>query len=182
MSKRSIVYFTGKAIEEWTPESLETGIWGSETAVIYLAREWVKSGHKVTVYSSCGIREGDYDGVEYLNYQRFEPSDFVDTLILWRDPAMIDLPFHANRIWLDLHDIPNPEDYTLDRLKKVHKIFVKSDYQRSLLPHVPEDKFFTIPNAINPQLLEWKIQERSPYKLIYASGYGRGLEEMLTYG
>lgn len=184
MNNRSIVYYAGseRADEEWTPESIKTGIGGSETAVIYLAKHWVELGYTVTVYCNCGEREGNYDGVKYLNSAQFDQTDTFDILILWRDPVMLDTPFQANHIWLDLQDIPEPVDYTQNRVENVDKIFAKSQYQRGLLPHIPDDKFVILSNGVDKRLLEWSNCEKDPYKLIYASGYGRGLEPMLMYG
>ena len=42
-ARGSIVYYTGRSLEAWGPESLETGgLGGSETAVLQLAKHWVQ--------------------------------------------------------------------------------------------------------------------------------------------
>ena len=51
--ERSIVYYTGVALEPWGPERLETGLGGSETAALMLAACWAndgKSGREVAIY------------------------------------------------------------------------------------------------------------------------------------
>ncbi len=179
---KSIVYWAGKTFEEWTPNSLKTGLGGSETAIVYLAKLWAKLGYKVTVFGNVGAEEGDYEGVEYLNYYRFNPMDTFDTLIIWRAPWNLDVDFKANQIYLDLHDVPNPTEFTAERIKRVNKIFVKSRYHRNLLPHVPEEKFVIIPNGIDKERFIWRKLRREPQKLIYASSYDRGLFEMLMWG
>jgi glycosyltransferase involved in cell wall biosynthesis len=67
-------------------------------------------------------------------------------------------------------------------LGNIDTIFFKSEYQRSLLPQVSEDKLVVIPNAANKSLLDIDITHKDPYKLIYASNYQRGLELMLIHG
>lgn len=180
--EKSIVYFCGKGFEKWSPESLKKGIGGSETAVIQLSKEWAKAGHHVVVYGDP-MEEGVYDGVEYLAYWRFNPRDTFDTFIAWRNESLLDLNLKANRVWLDLHDVPDAGEYTKERLKKVDKIFVKSPYHRSLLPDVPDEKFTIIPNGVDLTMLPkpYKIKKEG-IKVVYASSYDRGLEQVLEIG
>lgn len=181
--QKSIVFYTTRTSEQWTPESLKTGIGGSEGDVIYLAREWVKLGYEVTVYNNCGDKEDQYDGVQYLNYKKFNSYDSFDTLIVWRYPWMISFPIKAKRVWLDLHDVPSHQEFTQERLRGFDKVFVCSEYHKSRLPdHIPDDKIVIIPNGFDQTYLQWKSESRDPYKLIYASRYYRGLELMLSYG
>lgn len=183
--KKSIVYYTGNSAEEWVPSSLERGIAGSQTAIIYLCQEWVKLGYKVTVYSRCGSREGIYDGVEYRHYSRFNQYDTFDILIIWRDKnfGLLDRPIKAKKIFIDLHDVPyNKEKFTQGRVEKVNKIFVKSQYHRSFIKHINNDKFIVIPNGADGSILQKSTNQKELYKLVYSSNYIRGLELMLTYG
>lgn len=180
--KGSVVYFCGAGFESWTPKNLSQGIGGSETAVIQLSKLWTKAGYKVTVYGNPGADEGEYDGVEYLNYYRFNQKDQFDNLIIWRNPSMLDMDWKANKVFLDLHDVPNPMEFTADRLKKVDKIFIKTKYHQTFLPHVKQDKFVIVPNGVDRGSFKWSKSKRDPFKLIYASSYDRGLEYMLKYG
>ena len=146
-----IVYFAsfgGKHIEEWTPDSLSKGIGGSESAVIYLAKEWVKQGYKVTVYCDCGDKGGDYDGVTYKHYNLINFNDNFSTIIFWRSPHLLDLDIKAKRIYMDLHDIADMSQWTQSRINKVDKIFFKSRWHRRNLPNVPNDKAVIISNGI----------------------------------
>ncbi len=181
-SEKSIVYYAGLTMEEWTPDSIKTGLGGSETAIVNLAKEWVKLGYEVTVYGNCGAKEGNYEGVEYINYYRFNRFDVFNTLIIWRAPFELDYKWKAKKVYLDLHDVPNPLEFTPERLKNVDKIFVKSNYHHSLLPNVPDGKFVIISNGFDKGLAKWNHAKRDPYHLIYASSYDRGLEQMLAFG
>ncbi len=183
--EKSIVFYTGRTAEKWTPDSLKRGLAGAQTGVVYLAREWAKQGYKVTVYNYCRDGEGLYDGVEYRNYDRFNPWDTFDRLIIWRNKTvqMLDLPLKANKIFLELQDVPyNIENFTKERLDRVDKIFVKCQFHRTLLPQVPDEKFAIIPNGVDRSLLELSQHPKHLNKLIYASNYERGLESMLLYG
>src|SRR5690606_11836935 len=68
-----------------------------------------------------------------------------------------------------------------DRLNKVDKIFVKSDFQTEAIKNIPNEKIVKIPNGIDLDLHSSDVT-RDKYKLIYASDYFRGLEQMLKYG
>jgi len=190
--RKSICYFTGQTMEEWSPMSLQTGIGGSETAVIQLAKEWVKQGFKVVVYGRFGSDEGLYDGVEYRNYYRFNRLDSFDTLIIWRNAPLLDIPFKAHRIFLDLHDVPENPEMTVERLEKVEKVFVKSNYHKSLLrscdkgrfKRFNDDKVVVIPNGYSEDLVKAVTlnTDLNNKKIIYSSSYDRGLEDMLMFG
>lgn len=148
---KSIVYFASFGVknpESWSPSSLDRGLGGSETAVVQLAKRWAKEGYNVTVYCDCGDMEGDYDGVKYLNYWKINWHDEFNTLILWRSAHLLDLDIKAKRLYMDLHDIASQLDWTPERIAKIDKIFFKSEYHRSNLPKVPDDKCVIIGNGI----------------------------------
>jgi glycosyltransferase involved in cell wall biosynthesis len=158
--------------------------------VIYLSKEWAKQGHAVNVYNRCGAQEGVHDGVEYIPFTKFEQQKQYDVLIIWREAGigMLDVPLKANRIILELHDIPVRESrFTESRLKQIDRIFVKSRFHKDGITKnprfrfIPRSKFVIIPNGINIHQLP-ADQARDPYSLIYASNYPRGLEYMLKYG
>jgi len=138
--------FGGKAFEEWTPKNLEKGIGGSETAVIELSKEWVKLGYKVTVYGDPGKEEGDYNGVLYLPFYAFNVKDKFNILIQWRASSLADR-VSAKKFYVDLHDIVNSIDY-VDKIDSIDKIFIKSNYHRSLLKGIFDEKINIISNGI----------------------------------
>lgn len=181
-AKKSIVYCAGHTMYEWSPDSLKTGIGGSETAIINLAKEWTKLGYAVTVYGNFSDKVGVYDGANYRHYTEFNRFDQFDTLILWRRVDFLNVSYRANRVWYDVHDVLYKDQFNDQNLKNIHTIFFKSHYQRSLLPQVPDDKFVIIPNGIKTSLIEIDSTNKNPHKLIYASNYQRGLELMLVHG
>lgn len=177
---RSIAYFVGKGFERWDETSLLQGIGGSETAVIYLAQEWAKKGYQVTVFGDPKKGEHETNGVSWKHWWQWNMNDTFDTLIFWRNETLLNTPCKARRVFLDLHDIPQTAEFTLERLKKIDKIFVKSAYHRSLLPDVPDEKFIIAPNGVDLNLLAEKSKRGN--SLIWSSSYDRGLEQALEIG
>jgi glycosyltransferase involved in cell wall biosynthesis len=180
---KSIVFYTGGIVEPWSPRSLEAGIGGAQTRIIYLAREWVSRGYPVTVFNNCGSQSGVYDGVQYRNYQEFNQYDTFDTLIIWHCAWMIRFPIRANRVWLDLgKGVLLPQQSEYEKLKHYDKIFCKNEFHRSTLPEIPDQKIAIISNGIDEKFSPLSNNHKANHKLIYASNYIRGLEHMLEFG
>jgi tetratricopeptide (TPR) repeat protein len=147
---KSIVYLAslgGGHFEKWDEKSLETGIGGSETAVINLSKEWAKLGYEVTVYLDCE-QEHQTNGVHYVPYYKFNWNDEFNVLILWRSPWLLDKDIKAKKLYMDLHDVQSQLDWTDSRMEKVDKVFLKSKYHRSNLPKLPDGKAVIISNGI----------------------------------
>ena len=150
-SNNSIVFFASwgtKHLELWNGNSIHKGIGGSESAVIYLSEEWVKLGYEVTVFCDTPKTE-IINGVLYVPYFLMNFGDEFQTLILWRSPHLLDMPrFKAKNVWMDLHDIVDPLQWTQERIAKVDKIFFKSKWHRDNLPNLPENKAVIISNGV----------------------------------
>lgn len=126
--------------EQWGPANLETGIGGSETAVIQLAKEWVKDGYQVVVYCDCGKQEGLHDGVLYLPYFKFNPRDNFNIFINWRSNHLAG-KIKAKKFLIDLHDL-----FSADLLKNNNQydyLMVKSKYHRELAKDIPNVKIIS---------------------------------------
>lgn len=183
--KDEITILCGPGFEEWSPYSVNTGLGGSEEAVVYLSQELKKLGWKVTVYANPGKLAGDFDGVEYRPYYELNVNDKFNGLILWRGIGFADIKPSAKFTVLWLHDVPNNPDFTEERLAQINKIAVLSEYHKSLLrmskngkfEKIPDEKIFLTANGI-PEL---KISEvkRNPHRMIYASSPDRGLIYLL---
>jgi tetratricopeptide (TPR) repeat protein len=131
--------------EQWGPDNLKTGIGGSETAVIQLAKEWVKSGYHVVVYCDCGQQEGLHDGVLYLPYFKFNHRDSFNIFINWRSNHLAG-KIKAKKFVVDLHDLFNQEAFK--DYGRYDKLFVKSEFHKSLAPDIPDNKFEVVSNGI----------------------------------
>lgn len=177
-SEKSVEIFCGEAWEDWSPESVQKGIGGSEEAVIYLSKELVKLGYEVTVYGSPGEKEGVYEGVNYLNYYKFNKNDKHNIVISWRN-NIFKYGIQAKKKIVWLHDVPNFMAENNEDGKSFDKVVVLSEYHKSLLPKtIPQEKIFVSANGIN--LPDFDIEEeRNPKRIIYTSSYERGIEHLL---
>jgi hypothetical protein len=180
--KNTVVIFCGNTAEQWSGKNLETGIGGSETAVIQLSKYWTKQGYNVTVYCNCD-NIGMYNGVNYLYYKDFNVAQKFDILIVWRCIDFLDIACinNARKCFLDLHDVVKPETITPRVLSNVNKICVKSSFHASMLGFIPMNKVAIIPNGGAVKYEDDEIK-KDPNYIIYSSSYDRGLAYMLKWG
>ncbi len=180
-----IAILCGPGFEKWSPKSIKTGLGGSEEAVIRLSKELAKIGWKVTVYADPGENAGIHDGVEYRSWYDMNPKDSFNVLILWRAIGFVDVNPKAKFTMLWLHDVPNNPDFTQERLDKVDKIAVLSEYHKSILRmhkngtyhKIPDEKIFITSNGISDiNITQWKGNSK---RIIYASSPDRGLVYLL---
>lgn len=143
---KSIVYYCASQFAPWNP-SKDEGLGGSESAVKELSKQWVLKGREVTVYANVEA-EGVFDGVTYKHWSSFNAKDSYNVLILWRNVGALDMNFTAKKIIVDLHDVTSNLDFTPERVAKVHKVCVKSNYHRMMIPNVPDEKVSVISNGI----------------------------------
>ncbi len=176
---RDLVFYCGLTTEIWNPHIAATqGIGGSEEAVLWLSRLLHRRGWNVTVYANCGPDEHIYDGVTWKAYWMWNPHDKQNVTILWRHPNLADHDINSDKIVLDLHDVIPESELSPIRLRKIHTIFVKSKFHRSLFPKLPDEKFAIVPNGIDTTLFDTSAP-RDPLLLINTSSADRSLEAFL---
>lgn len=97
----------------------EQPLGGSESAVIYLARELARRGHQVTVFASGN--PGTYEGVTYLHYTSFVPTPgLCDVIVASRWPDLLNsLPDYPARKVLWMHDMPQVPELNVNADKIV---------------------------------------------------------------
>jgi len=174
--KKSIAIVCGSsAVGTWGPWSLETGIGGSEEAVIQLSKELSTLGWGVTVYGVPGEKAGNIDGVEWKQYWEFNGRDTFDVLIGWRDPSFFDKAYKARKRYLWLHDVIDKEELIQKRLDNLEGVIFVSQYHRELFPMVPDNKAFASGNGVDPSQFTEEV-ERDQYKVVYMSAHERGQE------
>lgn len=144
--KGSIVYFAGPGFETWGADSRNKGLGGSETAIIELTRRWAKAGRSVTVFADID-EEGTFGGVHYKHWQEINWNDHFDTFIAWRNHQVVDLVKHAKTLVFDAHDMLSNLDFTPERVDKIDKLMVKSQYHAKQVPNVPKKKIHVISNG-----------------------------------
>jgi FkbM family methyltransferase len=178
-----IVIACGDAWETWNPETAATtGIGGSETAVIEMAKRLVKLGHKVRVYTSCGVAKV-YDGVEYRPTADMANGNTCDVLIAWRYAVLIGA-FSAKQKWLWIHDV-FAVGATQENLAKADRILVLSEWHRRFVLEYHQQhgidpaKVFVTSNGIDLARFDQDGIARDPHKVVYSSSPDRGLEQLL---
>jgi len=177
--EQDVEIYCGTTWESWSPKSVDSGIGGSEEAVIQLSKELTKHGYNVTVYCDCGDDEGEYDGVIYKNPVMFNNKDAHNILISWRTNIFVyGIEARKKIIWV--HDLPLNMPFDKESVGSFDKIVVLSQYHASLLPDVvPKEKIFISTNGIVPEDFVGLDEIRNPHRIIYASSYNRGLETIL---
>jgi hypothetical protein len=180
-----ISYVTGGTSIDWDPTSKSLG--GSEQAVVHLSNEWVLMGKKVAVYGRV-IQEGIFNGVHYLNWQKFPFNKEHHIVILSRMSGVnCFLPFNikTKKLWVDYHDnnfhFRHPY---LPYTNKIDKIFFKSqfhvdEYNRHFNINLEPEKYTIIPNGIRISDFHLYNIQREPFRFCYCSCYTRGLIELL---
>lgn len=177
-SGKDISILCGYTERVWDARAVEEGIGGSEEAVINLAQQWKNAGYTVTVYNNCGHEVTVHNGVTYAPFWTWNYRDKTDVTILWRHPKMLDYEINSPKIYVDLHDVIKAGEFNEKRLKKVTKIFVKSNAHRILFPHVPDDKFVIVPNGINVSDFEGEYK-KDQYLMVNTSSPDRSLSTLI---
>lgn len=170
--------FNGNTIER-------KGLGGSESALLYLARELSRLGHMVSVFCTCD-QPGNYQGVEYrhsddfLSYCHSHPQDVCVFSRLYE--PLVQANSRIKVLWL--HDIAGSRYYieALPQLDKhVHRYFVISDWQRQgYIDEFGFDtcRFYLTRNGVDLALFEETLP-RNRNKLIYINTPFRGLDVLV---
>lgn len=174
-----IVFFCGRSVEPWATPSLDTtGIGGSETAVIEIAKRFSRDGWKVDVYNDPDHLEGVYDGVGYWECKRLEPGEKADVLIGWRTPQLIDLPIERKVSCLWLHDLNKGPGMgtVLSRWDRVLGVSAWHSNYLSQVYGLSNTSF--VPNGINLDRFQNQTS-KIPFRCVYGSSPDRGLALLL---
>jgi glycosyltransferase involved in cell wall biosynthesis len=179
---RDLAIWCGKAIEAWGPRSGDAGIGGSEKAVIQMAPRLQRRGFRVTVYTNVPPEQRGLDsktGVVWQHFGAFDRERPRDTVIFWRAPEALELPFSTRRRILWCHDVQNPARWTPARVALADQVWVLSKFHATTLGPVAAQlgpKFIVTRNGIDGDLFQKHLGgPRDVKKVIYASSPDRGL-------
>lgn len=176
---KELAIYCGNCWEEWDASIVDTGIGGSEEATINVAKRLAKKGWKVSVFGSpVGGEPVEYDGVKYIPFYEFNPKDKWDVFISWRQPHLFDVNINATKKYCWLHDTTDEAEFTPERLAKIDKIFVLSQYHRSLYPNIPDSKFILSANGVEMDYFDQPV-ERNNHLIINTSAPNRGIKTLL---
>ena len=180
-SKKIVSIYCGHDdTQAWGPESIKTGIGGSEEAVINISKEFVAMGWTVEVYCNC-TKEGNIDGVNWYKATASNPMDNVDLSILWRHPHAVYNAPRGRVTWLWNHDLQDGMEqfYDEDTMARIDKVMFLSEFHRTTAPWVPDEKVMLTRNGVDPSL--FVTGDNDPYTVVYASSPDRGLDTLLDY-
>lgn len=183
--KEEIVFIADGGYGPWDGNSIyESGVGGSESFIIYTARELAKtSSNSVTVFCPCKERI-IVDNVLYCNIEEsfFSTKMRIDKCLVSRFseylPAVLEME-NIQKVYFILHDLgPSGNIIPIHpRLEKIycltnfHKNFFKSNFPDvscnvDIIPYGMEDYNF-------------KTDKKIPFSFIYSSFANRGLLELV---
>lgn len=162
------------------------GLGGSESALLYLARELCKRGHEVNVFCSCD-KPGPYDGVNYHHAEDFaafcnaQPQDVcIFSRVL---ETLASASSKVKILWL--HDIAAIQYYmdalpALDHL--IDRYFLISAWQQQGFTDTfdfGKDKLFLTRNGVDLSLFT-EHPPRHRNKVVYINTPFRGLDVLVN--
>lgn len=158
----------------------ETALGGSESAVIYMARELSKLDNDVTVYCNCD-NPNIYNNVDYRTLEQFnnDEKSQPDVLIISRYTQFLSQPLDAKLTILWCHDIQ--VEHMEFALGTVDRIFCLSKYHKQLYQKQyninPYSFIWQTSNGYDQNIITTKNNKKDNY--IYASRPERGLKLLL---
>lgn len=176
------IYNHGIEFDGSTPFKQPLG--GSESGIVYMARELARCGHGVTVYCNCP-NTGDYDAVTYLHYHDFfahSASMPWDALISFRsfDPFLLGRVAPRMIFWTgDACDQPSLKHFGHRSLQdNVDRVFCVSNWHRETFIkafHISPEKVIATRNGFCPELVTSGVSKQWT-RAAYTSTPFRGLD------
>lgn len=186
----------------YDPTTLEKfGLGGSESAIIYMAKELQSLGFEVTVFNNCidsRAKEGVYSGVKYIDISRLSVpnSHTCDIMVASRSvkPFLSDqIQFEQLRasathkvIWL--HDTFCDGDHLVEDLVnsgQVDELFTLSDFHTSYIANcdhgkrrnfeVLKNKIFMTRNGARKYIDEVDVTQKDKNLFIYNASLTKGM-------
>lgn len=183
--QKTVAIFTAKVkgVKPWDPDSIQTGIAGSEEAVIYMSQSLAKLGYKVIVIGDPPMNSVYSRPQANPRFVRESAKlDPIDIAISWRMPEIAGrLKKRAAKVYLwphDTHSLPLQNE----KINSFNDVLWLSKAQREQWISVNNGfaKFTKIfGNGIVPEQFTPVQERKNPYSCIYGSNYARGLEILL---
>ena len=196
---KTVVFHAGGGknftLKNWNPNG-DKRISGSEYMLVNLAKEFVKLGYRVFIFSSFEDidhqinYQGIYEDIEYIDYKYF--SEFalkyiIDYLIISRYPEHLIYYDNIKSVYLWVHDVlpfmdkhqSNGIQYHKTKFKGIIAIseWQKQNIYRKL--NIPENNIILSRNAIYSKRFIDKNIEKIPYRFIFSSSPDRGLNYLI---
>jgi glycosyltransferase involved in cell wall biosynthesis len=182
-----VIYTEGLPFDGRTP--FERSLGGSESAVVFMARELARRGHRVRVYCRCE-RPGEYDAVLYhdlTDFGEFVERGECDVFVCCRHLRGLTAPIRskANVLWNHDVMVKPVASHVMSLMYKLDRLFVLSEFQKEQFQRqldVPDERYVVTRNGVDLALVDESIAGvvRDPNRLMYTSRPERGLDVLLT--
>ncbi|GMF35913.1 unnamed protein product [Phytophthora fragariaefolia] len=171
--------------EHWGPSSLDTGLGGSEQAVVFLSRELQKLGYWVEVYGDPSpqdistLDQANEDIVRWYPHYTYDVDDRgVDIFVAWRYHISMAMGKSAWKKFLWMHDLPQEDaKRSSELLNNVDGIFCLSAFHASVFPENLQSKITVSTNAVDPSFFVQGPNHAD--RFVYGSAPSRGLHSIL---
>jgi len=188
--KKIFCFVADGGFNKWSGSNiLTTGVGGSETYIIEMARYIQKRGEfDVYVFSNC---EGDgetFEGVVYKplgEYFRFIKENFVHSCMISRFSEYLPVTFESfvENVYFVIHDL-TPSGVVIPINKKLKNIFCLTEwhveYFTAIFPSLKDITFpFYYGIDVTNFILSKEKSTKKPHSFIYSSFPNRGLLELL---
>jgi len=166
-----VVYTEGLPFDGGTP--FERSLGGSESAVVFMARELARRGHRVRVFCNCESGAsavelpkqrgpGLYDGVEYADlteFPEFVETGSCDVFVCCRHLRGLAAPVRSKVNVLWAHDaIPKPvARQMMSLMYKVDRLMVLSEFHKEQFGRhlsVPDERYVVTRNGVDLELVD----------------------------
>jgi glycosyltransferase involved in cell wall biosynthesis len=187
-NQKTLGIFTFKypGVNPWDPKDTQSGIGGSEEAVIYIAQHLAELGYRVFVFGNPPP-DSLHSRLEanpcYLDVDKnISLQSKLDVGIAWRMPAIAaQLRAFAKKVYLWPHDTLHYL-VTQQQANAFDDVLWLSEWQRAQwIEESPSFAKFTkiFGNGINPDQFQPIEDRANPCSCIYSSSWDRGLEILL---
>jgi len=193
-----VIYTEGLPFDGRTP--FERSLGGSESAVVFMARELARRGHQVRVFCNCESGAsavelpkqrgpGEYEGVVYgdlTEFPEFVETGSCDVFVCCRHVRGLTAPVRSkmNVVWAHDAIVKPVARQLMSLMYKVDRLMVLSEFHREQLQRhltVPDDRYVVTRNGVDLGLIDEAIAEveRDRNRVLYTSRPERGLEVLL---
>jgi predicted O-methyltransferase YrrM len=185
--KPLFIFVADGGFNKWSGSNiLTTGVGGSETYIIEMARYIQKHGKfQVIVFCKCE-KEENFEGVEYKElstFTQFVNTNYVQHCIVSRFSEYLPVAYkgYVENVYLVLHDL-GPSGNVIQMDRKLKNVFCLTEWHVQYFTNQFKDLSpITVPFYYGIDFNKFKNENvsKQPFKFIYSSFPNRGLLPLL---
>ena len=182
--KIAILGYKSNLVGEWDPDSIHTGLPGSEEAVVYLSQSLAKMTHIVHIYMNPkNNTEYTKSGANPLWIKEDfwvaeENENMYDLVIMWRRLDVNTGRMRGKCVFFWPHD--SPANYPVFPNFDANMILSAHHYRQFLtVPNFRSITYGICGNGLVPEQFSTPFRATNKYSIGYFSNYARGLEILL---